>query len=109
MPKVVNIGIAGAGRIGQRHAENLLTQIPNTHLVAVADVDKKRAQELAEKCGKIRWYDDYEKMLEQKDIEAVLISASTNVHKEIIIGAAKKGKHIFCEKPIDLTLEETNE
>jgi len=109
MTKVVNIGIAGAGRIGQRHAKNLLTQIPNAHLVAVADVEKKRAQELAERCGKIRWYEDYEKMLEQKDIEAVLISASTNVHREIIIGAAKKGKHIFCEKPITLTLEETNE
>ena len=109
MAKTVKIGIAGAGRIGQRHAENLLTQIPNAHLVAVADVDKKRAQELAEKWGKIRWYDDYEKMLEQKDIEAVLISASTNVHQEIIISAAKKGKHIFCEKPIALTLKETNE
>lgn len=109
MPKAVNIGIAGAGRIGQRHAKNLLTQIPNAHLVAVTDVEKKRAQELAEKCGKIKWYDDYEKMLEQKDIEAVIISASTNVHKEIIIGAAKKGKHIFCEKPIALTLKETNE
>ncbi len=109
MAKRVKIGIAGAGRIGQRHTENLLTQIPNAHLVAVADVEKKKAQELAEKCGKIRWYHDYERMLEQKDIEAVLISASTNVHKEIIINAAKKGKHIFCEKPIALTLEETNE
>ncbi len=109
MAKTVKIGIAGVGRIGQRHAENLLTRIRNARLVAVADVDKKRAQELAERCGKIRWYEDYEKMLEQKDVEAVLISASTNVHKEIIIGAAKKDKHIFCEKPIALTLEETNE
>lgn len=109
MTRTVKIGITGAGRIGQRHAQNLLTQVPNAHLVAVADVDKKRAQQLAEKSGKIRWYDDYGKMLEQEDIEAVLISASTNVHKEIIISAAKNYKHIFCEKPIALTLKETDE
>jgi len=109
MDKKVNIGIVGVGRIGQRHAENLFTRIPNARLVALADVDKKRAQEVAQKCGGIRWYDDYKRMLREEDVEAVFICASTNLHRDIIITAAEKGKHIFCEKPVALTLEETDE
>lgn len=109
MSKTVNIGIVGAGCIGQIHAENLLNRVQEAHVVAVVDVDEKRAQELALKCGRIKWYLDHEQMLEQKDIEAVLIATSANTHKDIIISAANKGKHIFCEKPITLTSEEANE
>ena len=109
MSKVVNIGIIGAGRIGHIHAENLSTRIKESRVVAVADKDERRARALAFKCGKARWYKDFERMLEQNDIEAVVICTDTSVHKEAIINSAKKGKHIFCEKPIALTLEETDE
>jgi inositol 2-dehydrogenase len=109
MYKAVNIGIAGAGRIGQIHAENLSTQIPQANLVAIADVDEKRAQDLAKRWGGVKWYKDFDEMLEQNNIDAVLVCTSTDVHKEVIISAAEKKKHIFCEKPIALTLEETNQ
>lgn len=109
MYKTVNIGIAGAGRIGQIHAENLFTQIPQANLVAIADVDERRAQDLAKRCGGVKWYRDFDTLLEQNNIDAVLVCTSTDVHKDVIISAAKKKKHIFCEKPIALTLEETKQ
>ncbi|MEA1965103.1 MAG: inositol 2-dehydrogenase [Candidatus Aerophobetes bacterium] len=109
MAKMVNMGIVGTGRIGQIHAKNLLTRFREANLVAVADVDEKSAQQVALKCGGIKWYKDFEQMLEKEDINAVLVCVSTNIHKDIIVYAAQKGKHIFCEKPIALTLKETNE
>jgi len=109
MSKIVNIGIIGAGRIGQIHAENLCTRIKEARVVAVADKEETRAQVVAGKYGKVKWYKDFEKMLKQEDIEAVVICTDTSVHKKAIIESAKKGKHIFCEKPIALTLEETDE
>ena len=109
MDKVVKIAIAGAGRIGQIHAENLVTRIKEARVVAISDIDEKRAKDLALRCGRISWYTDFYEMLEENDIDAVLICTSTNVHKDMIIAAAKKSKHIFCEKPIALTLEETDE
>ncbi|MEA3485471.1 MAG: inositol 2-dehydrogenase [Candidatus Aerophobetes bacterium] len=109
MSKIVNIGIIGAGRIGQIHAENLCTRIKEVRVVAVADKEKTRAQALASQYGKVKWYKDSEKMLEQEDIEAIVICTDTSIHKKAIIESAKKGKHIFCEKPIALTLEETDE
>lgn len=109
MSEMVGIAIAGAGRIGQIHAKNLLTRVREARLVAVADVDKTRAQDLAQTSGGIKWYKDFNKMLELKDVDAVLICASTSVHKHAIIRAAERGKHIFCEKPVALTLEETDE
>lgn len=107
--KMVRIGISGAGRIGQIHAENLFTRIRQAFLAAVADVDGERAQALAKRCGGIKWYKDFNLMLEKEDIDAVLICSSTSAHKDTIVKAAKEGKHIFCEKPIALTLKETDE
>ncbi|MCZ2845220.1 MAG: inositol 2-dehydrogenase [Candidatus Bathyarchaeota archaeon] len=106
---MLKIGIIGAGRIGQIHAENLRTKIRDADIISVADVDKDKAGLLAEKYGNAKWYSDFNEMLEKEDIDAVLICASTSIHKEVIIKAAKKRRHIFCEKPIALTLEETNE
>ena len=109
MREIVKIGIAGAGRIGQIHLENLFTRIPEAQTVAVADVDETKAQNLAAKYSAIKWYQNFNKMLDKEDLDAVLICTGTNVHKDMIISAAKKGKHIFCEKPITLTLKETDE
>ena len=108
MSKVVNIGIVGAGCIGRIHIKNISSQIKNVNLVGVADVDAGRAQEVAEKYDNVQWYDSYEQMFEDDNIEAVLISATANTHKDIIVSAANRRKHIFCEKPIAITLEDAD-
>lgn len=99
--KKLNIGVIGAGRIGKLHASNLVNRIPRANLVAISDVNLKEAQELAQSLGVKDAYQDHHEILSRKDIDAVLICAPTDMHSPISIEAARAGKHIFCEKPID--------
>ncbi len=105
MSKKLKIGIIGAGRIGKLHANNLVNRVPDAELVAVSDVYAPAAKELAEKLNIPKWYDDYRRILEDRDIDAVFICSSTDTHSPISIEAARAGKHIFCEKPIDHDLD----
>jgi myo-inositol 2-dehydrogenase/D-chiro-inositol 1-dehydrogenase len=102
----VNIGIIGAGRIGQIHAENI-TQTKTSKLKAISDVylDHLKGTKLEESVDYIT--SDYREILSDPEIDAVLICSSTNTHVDIIIEAAKAGKHIFCEKPVSFNLQET--
>ena len=104
MSKKLRIGVIGAGRIGKLHSNNLVTRVPNAELVAVSDVYEPAAKDLGEKLG-IAYYNDYHKILEDPTIDAVFICSSTDTHSPISIEAAKAGKHIFCEKPIDHDLD----
>ncbi len=105
MSKKLKIGIIGAGRIGKLHANNLVNRVPDAELIAISDVYAPAAKELAEKLNVPNWYDDYHKILENPDVEAVFICSSTDTHSPISIEAARAGKHIFCEKPIDHDLD----
>ena len=105
MSKKLKIGIIGAGRIGKLHANNLVNRVPDAELVAVSDVYAPAAKELAEKLNIPKGYDDYRRSLEDRDIDAVFICSSTDTHSPISIEAARAGKHIFCEKPIDHDLD----
>lgn len=105
MEKMLRVGVIGAGRIGKLHANNLVNRIPNAKVEAISDVNFKAAKELGEKLGVQKVYDNYESILNDKDVDAVFICASTDMHSPISIAAAKAGKHIFCEKPIDHDLD----
>jgi myo-inositol 2-dehydrogenase/D-chiro-inositol 1-dehydrogenase len=104
-PRVIKVGVIGAGRIGKIHAENLATRIPGVEVVAIADPNVAAAKELAEKLHVSAYYEDYRKILDDKSIEAVLICSSTDTHARFMTEAAEAGKHIFCEKPVDHSLE----
>ena len=104
MSKTLKIGVIGAGRIGKLHSNNLVTRVPNAELAAVSDVYEPAAKDLGEKLG-VKYYSDYHKILEDPEIDAVFICSSTDTHSPISIEAAKAGKHIFCEKPIDHDLD----
>ena len=101
MSKTLRVGVIGAGRIGKLHANNLATRVPNVELAAVSDVYEPAAKELAEKLNIPKYYSDYHKILEDPKIDAVFICSSTDTHSPISMEAAKAGKPIFCEKPID--------
>lgn len=103
--KQLNIGIIGAGRIGKVHMQSITYSVPSAKVLGITDVFKDGLQELADKYGIEKVYDDYKEMLADKDIDAVLVCSSTDTHADISIEAAKAGKHIFCEKPVDLTPE----
>jgi len=102
---MLNIGLIGVGRIGRLHAEHLAHHIQRARLVAIADVVEDAARESAAQHGVPRAVADYRALLEDADIQAIVICSATDTHAEIIEEAAECGKHVFCEKPIDLTLE----
>lgn len=92
----------GAGRIGQIHARNLAAT-GEARLKYLVDVNQSAAEELAEVVG--AEVADRDKALADPGIAAVVICSSTDTHAELIEAAARAGKAIFCEKPIDLDLD----
>jgi myo-inositol 2-dehydrogenase/D-chiro-inositol 1-dehydrogenase len=101
----LNIGVIGAGRIGRVHAETLAFRLPETQIVAIADINREAAQSLAARCNIPKLAASSDEILADPQIEAVLICSSTNTHADLIEQAAKAGKHIFCEKPIAFNLD----
>lgn len=103
--KQLNIGIIGAGRIGKVHMESITYNVPSARVLGITDVYKDALPGLAEKYGIPKIYNDYKEMLADDEIDAVLVCSSTDTHADISIEAAEAGKHVFCEKPVDLTPE----
>jgi len=103
--KPVRVGIIGAGRIGRVHGGALAYRLPEAVPVAVMDANMEAARALAEACGIPHVAESAEEMFAAEDIEAVLICSPTGTHADMIERAARAGKHIFCEKPIDHKLE----
>lgn len=102
--KKLNVGIIGAGRIGQVHAKSITYHIPQAKIVAISDIYYEGAEKVAESLGIPNAYKDYHEILNNPEIDAVLICSSTDTHADIAVEAAEAGKHIFCEKPVDLTV-----
>lgn len=102
--KKLNVGIIGAGRIGQVHAKSITYHIPQAKIVAISDIYYEGAEKVAESLGIPNAYEDYHEILNNPEIDAVLICSSTDTHADIAVEAAEAGKHIFCEKPVDLTV-----
>src|SRR5687767_7058846 len=98
---MLRFALFGAGRIGRMHAENL-AQRTDAKLVYVVDTKPEAARALAEPLGARQA--DAEQALADADVDAVLIASSTGSHADLSIAAARAGKAIFCEKPVDLNL-----
>ena len=101
----IRVGIIGCGKIAQvRHIPEYAAN-PHTEVYGFYDINLARAEELAEKYnGKA--YASYEELLADPAIEAVSVCAANHVHAEITVAALKAGKHVLCEKPMAVTLEE---
>ena len=92
----------GAGRIGAIHAANLAA-LRQTRLLHVVDVNADAARALADRHG--AQVADVDVALADPNVDAVIIASSTDTHADLAIAAARAGKAIFCEKPIDLSLK----
>ncbi len=95
----IRVALLGAGRIGQVHAAAIAAS-KGAELAAVADVYAEAAQRLADQYGCATG--DVDALIAASDIDAVLIATSTDTHADLIEAAARAGKAIFCEKPVDL-------
>jgi myo-inositol 2-dehydrogenase/D-chiro-inositol 1-dehydrogenase len=99
---MLDVALYGAGRIGKIHAANLVRQ-PGVRLKYVVDVDAAAATELAQRHG--AEVAPVDAPFADPSIGVVAIASSTDTHADLILRAAAAGKHIFCEKPVDLALD----
>ncbi|MDF2894436.1 MAG: myo-inositol 2-dehydrogenase [Rhodococcus erythropolis] len=109
MSASVAVGLIGAGWIGRFHGESVALRIPGTRLVAVADPAPGAAASLIERVSPdARAYTDALELIADPTVEAVLISTPASTHTDLVVAAAEAGKHVFCEKPMALTLEDAD-
>ncbi len=113
--KTINIGMVGYKFMGKAHS-NALQRLGmffpsdvRVNLKALCGRDAKWVRQAADQFGFEDIETDWEKLVARKDIDVIDITAPSNVHREIAIAAAKNGKHIFCEKPLALTVTDARE
>lgn len=102
----LKVAMVGAGRAGLVHAVNLVEHTPNAEVVAVVDGESERARRLAGEVGVGGVHVTLEEALEESVFDAVVISTPTFTHCDLTVLAAAAGKHVFCEKPMALTVAE---
>lgn len=105
----LGIGVIGVGAMGRRHAMNIRHLIPEAKLVAIADADLKRAEQVALELEVEHYYDRAEALVEHKDVQAVVVVTPAKFHGAVMKMCAGAAKDIFCEKPFTLTVQEADE
>lgn len=106
MNKKLNVGVAGLGRLGSLYARYLAFQIPEANVIAVNDANKEHSDKIAQEIGAKASFADYHDMLDMKDLDAIVITTPTSTHRDIVVDAASKGKAVFCEKPLTISMDE---
>ncbi|MBA2754603.1 MAG: Gfo/Idh/MocA family oxidoreductase, partial [Chloroflexia bacterium] len=98
----MRVAIVGAGSLGTVHAR-AAASLPGVRVTRVADVDRDRASTLAGAVGALASVDAAE-VVGRDDVDAVVVAVPTDRHREVVELAAAAAKHVFCEKPLALTL-----
>ncbi|MDP4183323.1 MAG: Gfo/Idh/MocA family oxidoreductase [Bacillota bacterium] len=98
----VRWGILGYARIAKKSVIPAITASRNSILHAIATKDPEKLNECSQLYDNIKTYNDYESLLNDPDVQAVYIPLPNGLHKEWVIKAARKGKHVLCEKPISI-------
>jgi myo-inositol 2-dehydrogenase/D-chiro-inositol 1-dehydrogenase len=100
----LRIGIAGLGRLGRRHAENLAQRTARAQLIAACSPVAEELAWAEQQLGVTRGYGEYAAMLADPDVDAVFLVTPTTLHAAQIIEGLQAGKHVFCEKPLSLEI-----
>jgi myo-inositol 2-dehydrogenase / D-chiro-inositol 1-dehydrogenase len=104
----VRVALIGSGRMGAYHGETLARRVPGAQLAAVADPAPGAAERLAGSLGADRAYTDVTGLWEDPAVDAVVIAAPARSHADLVVAAAAAGKHVFCEKPMAVTLPDAD-
>jgi UDP-N-acetyl-2-amino-2-deoxyglucuronate dehydrogenase len=107
MKKEFGFAIVGTGLISTTHFEQI-SAIEGAKVVAVYSRNEEKAKTLAEKAG-ADWYTDYQEMLKRKEIDIVSIITPSGTHADLAIKAARAGKHVIVEKPMEISLEKAQQ
>jgi len=102
MDRKMRFGLVGAGVISSHHAKAIAGN-PRAEIVAVCDSMMNKAAAIAVEYNITSVYDDYEQMLKRDDIDVINICLPSGMHADFAVAAAQAGKHILCEKPLDIT------
>lgn len=102
------VGIVGFGRIGRIHC-NSLKKIKDVEVTAVADSFADKMTDVFNEYGIDNYSNDYHDIINNPEIDTVFVCSPTDTHAEVAIAAAKAGKDIFCEKPIDFDIKRVEE
>ena len=101
----VRVGIVGLGRLGMKHAENLAFRVPGARLEAACALEPERVRQVQD-WGVPRGYTRFEDLIADNGLDAVLIASSSAEHCRQVSAALDAGRHVFCEKPLGVSLEE---
>lgn len=102
----IRIAVVGVGRMGLTHAENLAQRVSGVRLVAASTSKIEQRAVVRQRCGDVSVYPNLEALLEAEELDAVVISSSTSAHADNVVTCTAAGLHIFCEKPLALTLSD---
>jgi len=103
---LVRIGSVGLGRLGMVHARNIASKIPGARLAAICDLNQAHLEKTAEELGGVKTFSDFTEMAAWDGIDALCIASPSPLHSEHVRIALENGKHIFCEKPLGVTIDE---
>ncbi len=106
--KKINVAVAGLGRIGKIHLKNLCRNFSEIEVIAVMDVFNE-SKLIADEFNIPVFVKDFDELLAVPDLDVVVICSPTDTHADYVVKAAKAGKQIFCEKPLDLSLDRVKE
>ena len=107
--QIIGVGIVGLGAIGEKMMQ-YFEDHPQTRVVAVCDTSAERAKKKVEElAGKVEWYTDHNKLLENESVDLVYVAVPPAFHHKIALDVLASKKHIFCEKPLASTLDEAKE
>ena len=102
----VRVCLVGAGRAGRVHADSLVNHVPHGVLVAAVDTVSNSRQRVADEFGIDETFASLSAALEWGEFDAVVITTPTFTHRDLAVQAADANKHVFCEKPMAISLEE---
>lgn len=99
----MNIGVIGvAGRGGDN-----LQGVSGENIVAICDIDERNLAAAAQKFPHAKQYHDFRRLIDQKDIDAIVVSTPDHTHAVAAVAALRSGRHLYCEKPLARTISET--
>ncbi|GBC97886.1 scyllo-inositol 2-dehydrogenase (NAD(+)) [bacterium HR17] len=103
---VVNCAVIGTGEYG-RNLLSYLIKVPTAKVVALCDIYEPHLKKALDIVGQpVATYDDYRKVLDDKEVHAVIIATPPHTHKPIALDALQAGKHVWCEVPLALTIDD---